>query len=300
ASRATPPPLPPSEGAAVDGKRRGVNFVAGSEITAADFQPLLADHVNWIVQTPFGWQTSARSTEVRFSGNGGYWGERDQGIESTTLLARRYGIHTLLKPHLWIRGGVWSGEIAMRSDSEWKSWFSSYDDFILHYAQLAQRLGIEELSIGTELGGTTITRGQDWRKIIASVRAVYSGKLTYSANWGEFEQVTFWNDLDSISIQAYFPLTKKNHPTVDELLTGWNAYLRAIEAVQARYGKPVQFTEIGYRSAPDAAIEPWQWPKRLDLSSDPETQARCYEAFFRVFWKRPWFAGAYFWKWFPH
>ena len=28
-------------------------------------------------------------------------------------------------------------------------------------------------------------------------------------------------------------------------------------------------------------------------------QAACYEAFFEVFWGESWFAGAYFWKWFP-
>ena len=39
-----------------------------------------------------------------------------------------------------------------------------------------------------------------------------------------------------------------------------------------------------------------------DLLSDRDglqTQAACYEAFFRTAWSRPWVAGAYFWKWFP-
>ena len=30
-----------------------------------------------------------------------------------------------------------------------------------------------------------------------------------------------------------------------------------------------------------------------------ESQATCYDAFFSTFWDKPWFAGAYIWKWYP-
>ena len=50
---------------------------------------------------------------------------------------------------------------------------------------------------------------------------MYSGKLTFGANWYlEYEDVTFWDDLDYIGIQAYFPLTKKENQGVDELVKG--------------------------------------------------------------------------------
>ena len=65
----------------------------------------------------------------------------------------------------------------------------------------------------------------------------------------------------------------------------------------ARVGKPVLFTEVGYRSTADAAVEPWLW--HSDAPADPALQATCYEAMFETFWNRPWFAGAYIWKWFP-
>ncbi len=70
--------------------------------------------------------------------------------------------------------------------------------------------------------------------------------------------------------------------------------------MQKKYDRPVLFTEVGYKSATGAAIEPWVWPERgRDLTADPATQANAYEAFFETFWHRPWFAGAYFWKWHP-
>ena len=46
-----------------------------------------------------------------------------------------------------------------------------------------------------------------------------------------------------------------------------------------------------------AAVVPGVW--RSDAPVDLELQATCYEAMFRTFWHRPWFAGTHVWKWFP-
>lgn len=289
--------------AAGDEKHRGVSWEAQPRVVgAAEIEALVRHHVGWIVQTPFGWQTSASDPEVRLKTDGGvFWGETDEGLETTTRLARRHGVKTLLKPHVWIRGGQWRGDLRMQSEEDWRAWFASYETFILHYARFAERVGIEALAIGTELHQAARDRPDDWRRLIRRVREVYRGQLTYSANWHrEFQDVTFWDELDYIGIQAYFPLTEKERPSTAELIEGWKRHLPAIEAVQRKYRRPVLFTEVGYKSSTDAAIEPWVWPERDgDLVPDPTTQANAYEAFFDTFWERPWFAGAYFWKWHP-
>ena len=78
--------------------------------------------------------------------------------------------------------------------------------------------------------------------------------------------------------------------------------MQAIERIQKSYGKPVLITELGYHSSVDAAIEPWTWRVEADDASPQDrlqTQANCYEAFFRSFWDKPWFSGVYIWKWYP-
>jgi len=310
-------PGPPSAKKA-DGRHRGVSWVAGGEVTAASFAPLVADHVDWIVQTPFGWQRAIDSPEVKLvTGGRIYWGERDEGIETTTRLAREAGIHTMLKPHVWLHrksAGGWRGEIAMKSEEDWRRWFDNYRVFILHYARLAEINGIEALCVGTELGETATRRPDDWRRLIAEVRRVYHGKLLYAANWyREFEEIPFWDRLDYIGIQAYFPLSEEGRVSMAELRSAWTPHRKAIERVQARYGKPVIFTEIGYRSVHDTTVEPWKWPDRPwrrdhddetdgDIGPDAgglEAQDDAYRAFFETFWNESWFAGAYFWKWYP-
>lgn len=290
----------------VPAKQRGVSWVAGREITAENLRPLVNDHVDWIVQTPFGWQQSCDSPHIALVTSGrGLWGERDEGLTTTAALASSLGICTLLKPHIWILrpDGKSRMDIAMGGEADWARWFASYREFILHYAELAERDHMEMLCVGTELGSAVVGREDDWRRLIADIRRVYHGRLTYAANWyREFEEVPFWDALDYVGIQAYFPLSEKGNPTVEELSAGWKPHLAAIERVAARVGKPVLFTEIGYRSVPDAAARPWEWPSRFEpdsAPSDPGLQARCYEAFFRTVWPRKWMAGAYWWKWFP-
>jgi hypothetical protein len=140
----------------------------------------------------------------------------------------------------------------------------------------------------------------EWPLLIKKIRNIYKGKLTYAANFsGEFEEVPFWNELDYIGVQAYFPLTSSREPSLEELEQGWNEPMARIEKVFKKFRKPILFTELGYKSTPDAAIEPWRWPERQEEVS-METQANCYRAFFHKVWPQEWIVGVYFWKWYPH
>ena len=286
-----------------DGRMRGVCFVAGRRIEESAILPLVPNNVEWISQTPFGWMKSADSPRIRIATDGDiYWGETDEGLAATARLARQFGIRTLLKPHLWVAGWhdtVWTGQIKMKSPEDWKAWFDSYRKFILHYAALAEKHGMEALAVGTELQGTTLGHEKEWREVIRQVRQVYHGKLTYAANWDhEFEALEFWDTLDFAGVQAYFPLSERSDPTLEELMAGWEKPLALLERVAAKIGRPVAFTEIGYKSSDRASVEPWLWSTKD--RTNLEAQARCYEAMFRAAWGKPWFKGVFVWKWFPH
>lgn len=284
-------------------KQKGVCWVAGREVvTDKQITTLVSNNVNWISQTPFGWMRDPNVSSINFQTQTGkiWWGESDEGITKTTELAKKQGIKTMLKPHLWVRQG-WPGDVTMKSDTAWQRWFSNYEKFILHYAQLAQKNGIEIFCVGTELQQTT-KREAEWRRLIANVRKVYKGKLIYAANFHEeYEHIRFWDALDYIGVQAYFPLAKNQNASLNELVKNWEAPLLAIEKVQKRFNRQVIFTEIGYRSDVDAAIEPWRWPQEsAEVKISNEAQANCYEAFFKAVWNKNWMTGTYFWKWYPH
>ena len=142
-------------------KHKGVCWVGGREVvTEKEIDALKKNHVNWISQTPFGWQRDATTSTINtnFTSDKIWWGESDEGISKTTQLALKAGIKTLLKPHLWVRNG-WPGDIVMKSDTAWQHWFGNYEKFIIHYAELAEKNKIEIFCIGTELQKTPRCRG---------------------------------------------------------------------------------------------------------------------------------------------
>jgi hypothetical protein len=105
-----------------------------------------------------------------------------------------------------------------------------------------------------------------WTELIERVREVYGGPLTYAANFDQFESVSFWSELDLISINAYFPLRKRDLPdtTVRSrtslFTTRWTNILQTVDALRIRQGIPahrVLFTELGYTRRANSTIEPW-------------------------------------------
>lgn len=291
-------------------KHRGVCWVASRfKPDSTAFLQLVENNVNWISQTPFGWQREHNSPLIgnQIGREDGWYGESDKGLRETTQLAKQYGIKTILKPHIWLRDsqGKWRGEIAMENEADWKTWFANYEEFILHYAKLAEEESIEMLCIGTELHRTCVEREADWRSLIAKIRGVYSGELTYAANFAdEYEEVAFWDLLDYIGVQGYFPVAKNEEPSVREVKEGWSEHLKQLGNFSAKYDKPILFTEIGYKSTKGAGIEPWQWPQRMNKEDrakifSEKAQANLYEGMFQALANEPYIAGFHFWKWYP-
>jgi len=288
-------------GIAVANKHKGVCWVGSrNPLEGWELDTLGSFGVSHISQTPFGWQADPNLPDIKWESHSDkmWWGESLKGMNTTTVLGRQKGIESILKPHLWVRGS-WPGTISMKNEKDWAVWFGQYTDFILYFARFAEENQIPILCIGTELEGTS-KREEDWRQVIREVRSVYKGELVYAANFTEYQQIEFWDALDYIGIQAYFPLSEKHNPDLAELISSWEKKNKEIEKTIRQFKKPVIFTELGYCNTEDAAIEPWVWPnERKGIPISEEVQALCYEAFFQTAWKKDWLAGVYFWKWYP-
>ena len=61
--------------------------------------------------------------------------------------AKRLGLRVFLRPTVETGDGTPRAELHPRST---RAWFRSYRRFIEHYASLAQRLGVDMLSVGLE------------------------------------------------------------------------------------------------------------------------------------------------------
>jgi hypothetical protein len=260
--------------------------------------------VTHLTLVSFGWQESTSDPHVRVDTSDGWYSESHRGIRTLARQADTLGMDVILKPHLWIGGydeGQNRSEINFETEGQWNHWENSYRQFLMHYARLAQEIDADVLVLGTELTSTATTRPAYWRALADTARTAFDGKLTYAANWHkEYQQIEFWDALDYVGIQAYFPLSKTSNPSLDTLQARWHAHRQTLSELHRETGKPVLFTEIGYRSAPNAAEAPWKWPERDDdVPPDSSLQARCYRAFLSTMRNVPWFKGAIIWKWHP-
>ncbi len=251
----------------------------------------------------FGFQPGLDVPEIRHRPDARWYSESDAGIRALTAEAHALGMGVILKPHLWVGRGAWRGEIAFPDEAAWQAWEADYRAFILHYARLAAEIDAALLVVGTELAQAARQREAFWRRLIAEVRQVYPGPLTYAANWyDEYEHIRFWDALDYVGVQAYFPLSAEPEPTRQTLHDGWQPHRKALATIHRQTGKPILFTEMGYRSVSYAAAEPWRWLSRDEVGSvepDYALQARLYQAFFEAIWPEPWLAGVIVWKWYP-
>ncbi len=210
--------------------------------------------------------------------------------------AHEAGLKVLIKPHLayWGSPFRWRGEIRFHDDARWRQFFGDYRAWIERIARGCA--AADGFVVGTELDGT-ISHERDWRAIIAGVRKATKAPLTYAANWTDYERVPFWNALDIIGIQAYFPLCDDDDPTSAELTAAWATRMADLRRFAERTHKDIVFTELGYNTSFKAAREPWV--HRSDGKAAEPLQLRCIAAALAAIEHEPRVRGSFLWKWFP-
>ncbi len=210
--------------------------------------------------------------------------------------ARKRGMKIFLFPILRVEDksdGGWRGTLDPKDKD---AFYDNYLTYILRFARLSETLGVPLLSVGSELSSLDVDAAR-WRHIIEEVRKVYSGKLTYSANWDHYEKVRFFDDLDYAGVTGYFELAKEGAPPTIEVLTNaWGKVFDRLMHWQSQVKKPLILTEVGYLSQKGTAA--WPWKEGADEPLDLEIQRRCYEAFFKVWGGEGRLAGVYIWNWF--
>ncbi len=250
--------------------------------------------VNAISVMPFTYMRNPNEPEpLRFSQSA--FDENDESVIFLEEAAAKLHFVVMLKPQIWL-GRAWPGDIEMRSKTDWREFFKDYYRWIRHYALLAEMYRIPILCIGNELSKATVGHEKNWIGMVEHLRKLYDGKITYGANWdNEFRRLTFWRHFDYIGISEYYPLSKKDNPSNEELQEGADSVIDLVHSVQKKYGRPVMFTEIGYRSSM------YPWKTALEKDPRPDTtllnQARCYKAMMKASYGKKWLAGMFWWKW---
>lgn len=297
--------------------------------------------INWVSIVPSCYQNTATSTTIScdasvnddlVNGSRGYT-PTNTDVRAAITAAHNAGLKVTLKPQIELMNddAHYRGDIGFGTDNtKWQQWFASYKtNLIGRYAAIAKDTGVEYFVVGTELQNTNrvndscvnnpaaAQRETDWRGVVVYLRTIYSGPITYGANWGTYScaevlNVLWWDTLTTIGVDGYYPLTDNNnmdptHPvTTAELVAGWlttpasaNGGITPINSLAAlsaaHNNQKIILTEVGYQSQRGTGNTPYGIYTSPDPPVYQEEQALCYDATLRAFTGQPWLAGMFWW-----
>ena len=330
------------------------NFLLGGiQVNEADHErwakSLLNNRFNTVSTTVYAHQGDWDSSNLWFDEEAPY-------VEQEIHITKEAGLAVVLIPrvavdHAFPRNRfLWHGMIMPTRDEDVREWFRRYRRFVVQWARVAEREGVDLFAVGSEMSSLTSTLDlptlpalhefylnkakqeerkarnlgfegeiagkhladrlqeipyenlesylddririerdwaytvtyqdredpvsalaqrrrlleEEWRRLIAEVREVFHGPLTYAANFDQYHEVGFWDALDTMGINAYFPLRQTLHEVdareLSEIQTqGWEEIFEGIADFQEKENleKPVVFTELGYTRRRGSTLEPW-------------------------------------------
>lgn len=278
------PFLPPVRGAIlVDWSATGYAQPAALQMLDA----MVADGVNEVSIVVTAYQSTSRSSVLRA---GDPRTPTPAAVRAVAQAAASRGLGVSIKPHVDIDDGAWRATI---DPADPAVWFESYRAFVTPWARLADSLGAVRFVAGTELAGTIVHEGE-WRTTLAALREAFGGKLVYAASWDEAGLVRFWDALDLVGVDFYYPVATRDDAGRFDLLAGWAPWLERLRRLHERTGKRILLTEIGYRSVDGAGRDPSAFAS--DGPIDLGEQADLYWAALEAVGDLPWMEGMAWWN----
>ena len=211
--------------------------------------------------------------------------------------AHAAGLQIAITPHLayWGSPFRWAGDIEFTNAEEWQRFFAQYTDWVVQLARACP--DADGFILGTELD-RTLGHEAEWRELIRRVRDVTRAPLSYGANWTDYQRVPFWDALDAIGVQAYFPLADSAGATPRALEQAWAARMTELREFAAAHYRRIVFTELGYNRAFAAPVRPWD--AHVDGVEAEKVQETCLRIALEAVEREPSVAGVFLWKWFPN
>lgn len=274
-------------------KLKGLSFVGSRNLPSdEDWEKISQVGANSVTLMPYAYSKSGDSNLI--SSTSWQWrGESFSGTDSIIAHAKKLGLRVILKPHLWIMDGEYTGKMTFPNKESRFAWNKQYISYIVRFAALADKHELAIFCLGNEMESLWTESPEDFEKLIKECRKVYSGKLVYAANWDEYHKFPYWNLLDYIGVNAYFPLKNK-----DLAADHWATINKDLAQFSEKIGRKIIFTELGYRSIENPFKEPWV--SDTPEAESQEMQALAWEIFFENAWNQDYLLGVFVWKWFPN
>lgn len=208
-------------------------------------------------------------------------------VRAVAREARALGLRFVLKAMVNCRDGYWRAYIRffdqyVPTEPTWAEWFASYEAFVVSLAKVAQETEADLFCVGCEMVGTD-HRAAEWRHLIARVREIYPGPVTYNCDKFQEDHVAWWDAVDCISSSGYYPMDQMD------------AHFARIEAVSEKFNRPFFFMESGCPSRRGSEYAPNNW--RLGGEQSLDAQKEWFAAYTDALLRHPRIRGTVLWDW---
>jgi len=259
--------------------------------------------VNWYVSNTTDPFLRKNIPKQEFEGSWEHQTYSDVQIARLATWAAKYQMKIVVKPHVEIidKEQTFRG---LYNPSDENTFYTRYLDY---YSQLLKTLrpfekNISDIVVGTELSKLS-QNTERWRTIIRQLKKVgpKTAKFTYASNWFDFNLVDFWDELDWIGVDAYYPLSFVGTPTVDSMVSAWRIWGTMLTVWRDHYwpGKPIGFTETGFvdnKNSTRFSMRAWANTN----SVDEDEHANAFAATLILAQEMKNFYGLYWWAWDIH
>ena len=117
-------------------KFNGLSLVASRDsLNSSHINPLIETKANAVALMPYAFMRDKEDPELIFNIERQWFGERAQGIEQAILLLEKQNLRMMMKPHIWLRNGDFTGDLKFSSEAEWETFEASYKKYIMLYAE---------------------------------------------------------------------------------------------------------------------------------------------------------------------
>ena len=315
-----------SQSISSDARLNGISFIGprySEDLNFQSFEDIKSINANWVAFVPEV-ILNRSNLKLRPDSENHWWGKTIEGNIAAIKMAKEAGLKVMLKPQVVLDyvtypsglfsnliklvdqggeivvdksdGASWRGDFSPDNEEDWRIWESSYSDYVIKLAYQAEELDVEVFCIGTELKKSVELRPQYWVGLIKKIRSIYKGRITYSANWDEYSGVEFWDQLDYIGTNSYYPISLSATPHVKSTKRNWTYYRSRLKKLSEKYNKQILITEFGYRNVSHAGVRPWIHDDGKS-ESNYEAQANLYDAFFQSVWDQSWIKVGFSWNW---
>lgn len=245
-----------------------------------DFNALADSGVQSIVLNPYCFNDGSSSNLI-YDLDWQWWGETTSGTRECIRMAKVANLEVGIIPHLWINQGDFSGTFSWKNE---RQFLDLYGKYISILAKIAEEEGADFFVIGKEMGGILSRNPNTVRLIVENIKTLYSGPISYAANWDEIDKFKQWNLFDAIAVNAYFPMHTK-----EAIKQAKQTLIQTAE----KENLSIWITEWGFRKDENCLEKPYSYEK-CEYSSTCQKQG--IQTFAKEILSLPQITKHFYWK----